>query len=66
MENQRVLILDEPFNGLDADSVQSIRDLLAAHVRDGGTLIFTSHDKDDIDHLATDAYRINRQRLEPL
>lgn len=63
MEDQRVLILDEPFNALDADSVVLIRDLLRAKLNDGCTLIFTSHNPEDIDALATTRYSISKERL---
>lgn len=40
----RVLIVDEPSKGLDADSVERLADLLGAHVADGGILLTITHD----------------------
>jgi ABC-2 type transport system ATP-binding protein len=39
----RLLILDEPLTGLDASAARQVKDLLQARVRDGGTVILTTH-----------------------
>lgn len=52
MEEPEVLILDEPFNALDAASAKALHAHLAAFVDDGGTLLFTSHDAADVEALA--------------
>lgn len=64
MERQETLILDEPFNALDVDSVDRIRALLLKFKKEGKTIIITSHNQSDIDHLCDYVYRINKQRLE--
>ncbi len=38
-----VMILDEPLTGVDATSARQIKDLLVARVRDGKTIILTTH-----------------------
>jgi ABC-2 type transport system ATP-binding protein len=38
-----LIILDEPFTGLDAGSALKVKDVLRAHVRAGGTVIMTTH-----------------------
>ena len=58
MEDQEVLILDEPFNALDRAAVDNVRHLLARHRRAGGTVIFTSHNPQDIDLLAEHIYHV--------
>lgn len=63
MENQRVLILDEPFNALDEDGVAAIRSLLLDKLDGGCTLVFTSHNPADIETLAQTRYRIQNQTL---
>lgn len=65
MEDQKVLLLDEPFNGLDRDSTMRIRNLLT-NLRDeqGRTIIFTSHIKEDIDALADTVYEVNNYQLQ--
>ncbi|MDO5498145.1 MAG: ATP-binding cassette domain-containing protein [Propionibacteriaceae bacterium] len=64
MEDQQVLILDEPFNGLDVDSVERVRDLLREFHEEGRTIIFTSHNVQDMEQLAQHRFRINRLQLE--
>ena len=39
----RLWILDEPFNALDIQAVQSLQDLIAEHVEFGGLVVLTSH-----------------------
>lgn len=53
MEDPGVLILDEPFNALDAASVSAVKSLLREFHAGGGTLVFTSHNPGDIPELAT-------------
>src|SRR5262249_17859682 len=45
-----VLVLDEPTNDLDMDTLDLLEDLLADYE---GTLLLVSHDRDFIDRLAT-------------
>ena len=39
----RLIILDEPLTGLDASAARLVKDVLLGHVRDGGTVIMTTH-----------------------
>lgn len=56
MEDPGILILDEPFNGLDNQGVQDIRKLFM-ELRDGGKLIIIcSHNREDIDLLCDQRY----------
>lgn len=64
MENQEVLILDEPFNALDEDSVENIRALLLSFKNEGKTIILTSHNKEDINQLCDHVLRINNYKLK--
>jgi ABC-2 type transport system ATP-binding protein len=66
MENQQILILDEPFNGLDTTSTQRTRNLLHEFHEEGRTIIFTSHNTEDMQHLANHHWHINNHTLEPL
>ncbi|MEE3809686.1 ATP-binding cassette domain-containing protein [Lysinibacillus fusiformis] len=66
MENQEVLILDEPFNALDFESVENLRSLLLNYKKEGKTMIMTSHNQEDIDLLCDEVYRINKFKLEKL
>ncbi|MBA9087881.1 ABC-2 type transport system ATP-binding protein [Fontibacillus solani] len=64
MEHQEVLILDEPFNALDTDSVDSVRQLLLNYKREGKTIILTSHNREDIDLLCDRIYQFRNRKLE--
>lgn len=64
MEDQQTLILDEPFNALDVDSVNNIRKILKDFKNHGKTIIFTSHNREDIEFLCDKVYAINNYQLE--
>ena len=59
MENPKVLILDEPFNGLDQKSVDYFRNELIKLKNEGVTIILTSHYKEDIEKLCDKVYEMN-------
>lgn len=63
MEHPRVLILDEPFNALDADSVAHVTRLLRSLNETGVTIFFSSHTATDIDDLATARFAIEDTRV---
>lgn len=66
MEDQEILLLDEPFNGLDIDSVENIRKLLKDLKTQGKTIILTSHNNEDIEILCDHVFRIRSFTLEQL
>ena len=55
-----ILLLDEPMNALDKDGVALVKSILTEHIRQGKTLIFTSHNQEDMDDLAQVRYEIDR------
>ncbi|MDO4306467.1 MAG: ATP-binding cassette domain-containing protein [Eubacteriales bacterium] len=48
MEDPELLILDEPFNGLDKYGVEEIRRLLLREKEKGKTILLASHNSEDI------------------
>lgn len=66
MESPDVLLLDEPFNGLDLASVGNIKKLLRQRQEDGVTIIFTSHNREDIDELSEVTLLISENRITEL
>ncbi|NLB89961.1 MAG: ATP-binding cassette domain-containing protein [Clostridiales bacterium] len=48
MENPDFLLLDEPFNALDAQGVSHLRDLFLSLKAQGTTIVFSSHNPIDI------------------
>lgn len=51
MEDPAILILDEPFNGLDKDGVFEMREYLLDLKAQGKTMLICSHSAEDIDIL---------------
>lgn len=56
MEDQPILILDEPFNGLDRQGVEDIRRLLLELKKKGKLILLTSHNREDIELLCDEVY----------
>ncbi|MDE6313399.1 MAG: ATP-binding cassette domain-containing protein [Lachnospiraceae bacterium] len=48
MENPKLLVLDEPFNGLDKEGVEDMRKILLELKEQGTTIIMASHNGEDI------------------
>lgn len=48
MEDPKLLILDEPFNGLDKYGVKEIRALLLEEKEKGKTILLSSHNSEDL------------------
>lgn len=46
--NPELLILDEPFNAIDEESIEEIYDILLSHKNLGSTILISSHDKEEI------------------
>lgn len=63
MEDDALLILDEPMNGLDNDGVEDIRKLLLAEKEKGKTILLASHNRDDIDILCDFVYEMDKGEI---
>lgn len=59
MEKPKLLILDEPMNGLDNQGVQHIRSLLKSLKESGVTILLASHFKEDIELLCDEVYQMD-------
>jgi ABC-2 type transport system ATP-binding protein len=59
----RLIILDEPFTGLDAGSAREVKAVLRDHVRAGGTVIMTTHILEVAERMADRIGVIARGRL---
>ena len=59
MENPRLLILDEPFNGLDKHGAAEIRTLLLELKAAGKTILLASHNEEDIRILCDQVYEMD-------
>ena len=47
----KLIILDEPLNGLDPSSILNVRTILKTLYQNGSTILFSSHNLDEIDRL---------------
>lgn len=56
MENPKLLILDEPMNGLDSEGVKDIRKLLLELKSKSVTILMASHIREDIDQVCDHVY----------
>jgi ABC-type multidrug transport system ATPase subunit len=59
----RLLILDEPTNGLDPRGIREIRDLLAGLNAAGTTIFLSSHQLSEVEQLCTRVGIVDRGRL---
>ena len=64
MEEQDILILDEPMNGLDKQGVEDMRNLFIRLKEKGKTIVLASHNKEDIDILCDYVYEIDSGKLK--
>ena len=64
MEDPKILVLDEPFNGLDKDGVKEMREYLLSYKELGKTILICSHSAEDISVLCETVYEMDKGRLE--
>jgi ABC-2 type transport system ATP-binding protein len=63
VHNPEVLVLDEPFSGLDPVGVDVLAEVLAGRAADGIPVIFSSHQLELVERLCEAVAIINRGRL---
>lgn len=63
LREPRLLILDEPTNGLDPQGIREIRQLLVDLNRSGTTVFLSSHQLSEVELLCTRVGVVNRGRL---
>lgn len=61
MEDPGVLILDEPFNGLDKAGVSQMRELLKDLKKQGKAILLASHNAQDIEELCDDVHEMEEK-----
>ena len=64
MEDQNLLILDEPMNGLDNQGVEDMRQLLLKLKEKGNTILLASHNQEDIRQLCDSVYEMDLGRIQ--
>lgn len=63
MEDQEILILDEPMNGLDNRGVEEMRKLLLEFRGQGKTILLASHSQEDIRVLCDKIYEMDQGEI---
>ncbi|HTL64868.1 MAG TPA: ABC transporter ATP-binding protein [Pseudolabrys sp.] len=63
VHDPKLIILDEPLTGLDAGTARQVKDVLRARVREGGTVIMTTHILEVAERMADRIGVIARGRL---
>lgn len=63
MENQDILILDEPFNALDFKTYNDIKEVIRILQAEGKTILLTSHNYDDVEQLCNTVFMIQEGKL---
>ena len=65
MENQQIVILDEPYNALDYKTNHEITDILERLKSEGKTILLTSHQHDYLEKLCDVIYCIHDNKIVP-
>ncbi|GIN74082.1 multidrug ABC transporter ATP-binding protein [Bacillus sp. J14TS2] len=66
MEDQDIVVLDEPFNALDYKTYNDIKEIIKHLQEQDHTMVLTSHNYQDIEELCDIVYLIDEGRLKPL
>lgn len=64
MEDQQLLILDEPMNALDKDAVKEMRRLFLSFKASGKTMLIVSHNEGDISTLCDEVYEFDGAKIK--
>ena len=62
--NRPVIILDEPFNGLDLESIQNIKHIIEILSLKGSTIIITSHILESLTSQCDKIHFLNNKKIE--
>jgi len=66
MENQEILVLDEPFNALDFQTYNDVKEIVRLLQAEGKTIVLTSHNYADIEQLCDAVYIIDNRQIVPV
>ena len=64
MEKPKLIVLDEPTNGLDEESCKLVRQILIQEKERGAIILVASHNKEDINYLADEKFKIDNGKLK--
>lgn len=63
MEEQNILLFDEPMNGLDSNAVEEMKSIFCNLKNNGSIILIASHNKDDLDEICDKIYEMKNGRL---
>ena len=63
VHDPELLVLDEPFSGLDPVGIDDLSAVLAEHAHDGATVLFSSHQLDLVEHLCEAVAIVDQGRV---
>ena len=66
MENQTILILDEPMNGLDKKGVSQMRETFLEYKKKGNSILMATHNPQDVEILCDHVYEMDDGVIERL
>lgn len=66
MENPDLIILDEPFNGVENDTAEQIREILLEEKKKNKIIILASHIKEDLVTLADAIYEVDGGQVKKI
>lgn len=66
MEDKEILVLDEPFNALDFQTYNDVKEIIRLLQAEGKTILMTSHNYDDIKQLCDVIYIIDNRKVIPV
>ena len=66
MEKPKLIILDEPMNGLDKKGVEEMRRIFLQLREEGTTILLASHNMEDIRYLCDKVYEMDAGVLTPV
>ena len=63
LKKPKLILLDEPTNGIDSDGIQMLEELLRRIKEAGSTIVVTSHDRDFLDAVTSQCYEMKEGSL---
>jgi len=66
MEDPKLIVLDEPLNGIENETAKEVRKILNEEKKKDKIIIVASHIKEDIDTLADVVYNIDNGIVEKI
>ena len=63
LKKPKLILLDEPTNGIDSDGIQMLEELLRHIEEAGSTIVITSHDRNFLDAVTSQCYEMKEGSL---